>query len=414
MRIPHILFGLFLAASSPAAQWYKGNLHTHSLWSDGDHFPEMIAGMYKENGYDFLTITDHNIMHDVDKWIPVTKERSRDVAYEKYLKHWGKDWVETRKTDKGQLQVRLKHYSEYEPKLNEPGKFLLIKSEEVTARYLTSPVHINAANIQYKITPETGESVYDVMQKNVDAILAHGKETGRPVLPHINHPNFGWAVTAEELMRVRGENFFEVYNGHPAVRNRGDATHAGLEKVWDIINARRLTELDLPLMYGLATDDTHHYHQTDSKKSNSLRGWVQVRAGKLSAKDLIAAMKRGDFYSSTGVTLRNVKATKSGYQVNVKPEKGVTYTIRFIGTLKDHDATNTPIRNKAGEKLRLTHRYSDDIGKVLKEVKGTKASYRFTGEELYVRAKVISDKPQTNPINADDLEVAWTQPVRPQ
>ncbi|MGB0578634.1 MAG: PHP domain-containing protein [Limisphaerales bacterium] len=413
MRQFCILLLALAATSAHSARWYKGNLHTHSLWSDGDHFPEMIAGIYKENGYDFLTITDHNIMHDVEKWIPVTKERSRDVAYEKYLKQWGKDWVKTRKNAKGQLEVRLKHYSEYEPKLNEPGKFLLIKSEEVTARFLTSPVHINAANIQYKITPETGDSVYDVMQKNVDAILAHGKKTGRPVLPHINHPNFGWAVTAEELMRVRGENFFEVYNGHPSVRNRGDATHAGLEKVWDIINARRLTELNLPLMFGLATDDTHNYHQTNSKKSNGLRGWVQVRAEELSAKELIAAMKRGDFYSSTGVILRNVNVTKTDYHVSVKPEKGVNYTIQFIGTLKGYDRTNTPIHNKAGEKLRLTHRYSEDVGEVLKEVKGSKASYKFKGNELYVRAKVISDKPQTNPINADDLEVAWTQPVRP-
>ena len=23
--------------------WYKGNTHTHSLWSDGNDFPEMIA-----------------------------------------------------------------------------------------------------------------------------------------------------------------------------------------------------------------------------------------------------------------------------------------------------------------------------------------------------------------------------------
>lgn len=86
MRLPHILLGLLVATSVHAANWYKGNLHTHSLWSDGDHFPEMIAGMYKGNGYDFLTITDHNIMHDQEKWIPVTKARSRDIAYEKYLK----------------------------------------------------------------------------------------------------------------------------------------------------------------------------------------------------------------------------------------------------------------------------------------------------------------------------------------
>jgi hypothetical protein len=39
--------------------------------------------------------------------------------------------------------------------------------------------------------------------------------------------------------------------------------------------------------------------------------------------------------------------------------------------------------------------------------------YRMTGNELYVRAKVISTKPQTNPYQKDDVEVAWTQPVVP-
>ena len=29
--------------AADAPQWWKGNLHTHSLWSDGDDYPEMIT-----------------------------------------------------------------------------------------------------------------------------------------------------------------------------------------------------------------------------------------------------------------------------------------------------------------------------------------------------------------------------------
>jgi len=68
------------------------------------------------------------------------------------------------------------------------------------------------------------------MQKNVDAVLAQEKKTGQPMFPHINHPNFGWGITAEELAQVRGERFFEVYNGHPGVRNYGDEAHASVER----------------------------------------------------------------------------------------------------------------------------------------------------------------------------------------
>ena len=42
--------------------WRRGNMHTHSLWSDGDDYPEMIAAWYKERGYQFLVFTDHNTL----------------------------------------------------------------------------------------------------------------------------------------------------------------------------------------------------------------------------------------------------------------------------------------------------------------------------------------------------------------
>ena len=215
-------------------------------------------------------------------------------------------------------------------------------------------------------------------------------------------------------MQIRGGQFFEVYNGHPLVFNEGDATHAGTERVWDIINARRLTELDLPPMLGLATDDTHNYHETDSKKSNAGRGWVMVRSESLTADALINAMKRGDFYASSGVTLDHLEISPNGIHIGVKPEPGVEYTIEFVGTRKDFQRDHQPHYNSAGEKLRLTHRYSDDIGTVLQSSKGTGARYKFVGDELFVRARIISTKAQRNPIHDGDLETAWTQPVSPK
>ncbi|MCA9270952.1 MAG: hypothetical protein KDA41_20870, partial [Planctomycetales bacterium] len=38
----------------PPLRWFKGNIHTHSLWSDGDDFPEMIAEWYRTHDYNFL------------------------------------------------------------------------------------------------------------------------------------------------------------------------------------------------------------------------------------------------------------------------------------------------------------------------------------------------------------------------
>ena len=52
------------AAQAPAARWFKGNLHAHSINSDGDSPPYELAAWYKRNGYHFLAITDHNTFTD--------------------------------------------------------------------------------------------------------------------------------------------------------------------------------------------------------------------------------------------------------------------------------------------------------------------------------------------------------------
>ena len=48
-HFPLLAFALTAALplSAAEARWWKGNLHTHSLWSDGDDYPEMIADWYR-------------------------------------------------------------------------------------------------------------------------------------------------------------------------------------------------------------------------------------------------------------------------------------------------------------------------------------------------------------------------------
>src|SRR5680860_273227 len=48
--------------------WYKGNLHTHSYWSDGDEFPEVIMEWYKSNGYNSVSYT-HLRAHETDSYL---------------------------------------------------------------------------------------------------------------------------------------------------------------------------------------------------------------------------------------------------------------------------------------------------------------------------------------------------------
>lgn len=389
-------------------QWYRGNIHTHSLWSDGDDYLEMIALWYRDHEYDFLCFTDHNVLATTERWSNVEKNKGGRKAYEK-LKARFPDWIDERQQD-GRLEVRLRTFPEVAEKIGMPGQFLLIQGEEVTNSFGRLPVHMNATNVQDLIPPPKAESITEMIQTTTDLVISQRERTGEPMLVHLNHPNYGYGITAEDLMPVRGENFFEVYNGHPGVNNAGDEQRASTERIWDIILTKRIAELGLPLMYGLANDDGHNYHNIPSRASEPGRGWVMVLADELSPAALIAAMERGEFYASSGVSLREMKATAKGLSVAVKSDPGVTYTIDFIGTRKDYDPTSQPVLDKSGKPLRTTQRYSDDIGQTFQTVEGPEAIYEFTPDDLYVRARIISSRKHPNPSRVGEYERAWTQP----
>ena len=374
------------SAITKESKWYKGNLHTHSYWSDGDEFPEPILDWYKSQGYHFLSLTDHNTLAEGDKWIEIKEDSIYQNAFKKYLDTYGSKWVEY-KIDSGKTLVKLKTYAEYKSKFEEPGKFLTIQSEEITDSFEDKPLHMNATNLEQKINPSGGGSVAEVLQNNLDQVLKQRKETGTPMFPHVNHPNFGYGVDLEDMISLKGERFFEVYNGHPMVHNMGDSVHISTENMWDLINISYLKDKK-PIMYGLATDDSHHYHKKGSTWSNAGRGWVMVQADTLSSKSLINAMEDGKFYASTGVQLREISNTSNQLFIEVATEPETTFTIDFIGCLKGETET-----------------------RILKTVQGQKAKYKIPENLLFVRSKITSSKKQDNPIEGLIFEMAWTQPV---
>ncbi len=407
-----VVVALFSAgcSSAPESTWYKGNLHTHSFWSDGDDFPETIAAWYVSEGYDFLAISDHNVIADAERWLGISKTHLRYQTYLSYSGQSPEGWVESRETVDS-VFVRLKKYEEYASRFEEAGVFLMIRGEEVTTRFESKPVHINATNVAEYVEPLGGTSVVDVMQKKVDAILAQGERLNRPVMPHINHPNFGWGVRADELAQIDGERFFEVYNGHPSVNNEGDSLRMSMEKMWDVVNTIRLRN-DKPLMFGIGTDDAHHFQEQGIGKANAGRGWVMVQADALSAESIIPAMEEGNFYASSGVMLSEVTFDGNEVTVTVETEEGVSYRIDFFGTMKGQELETVEISDPESGEF-LAYRYSDEIGQLLQSVEGPAATFTFTGKEMFVRGRVTSSTVKHNPNFSGEFERAWMQPVQP-
>lgn len=306
------------AIPGSSLRWFKGNTHTHTLNSDGDSTPDDVVRWYRERGYQFLVLTDHNFLTSVDG-------------------------------------LNALHGA------NE--KFLIVKGEEVTSSFNSKSVHVNGLDVASLVQPtRNAASVLETIQGNVDAIR---KVNG---VPHINHPNFQWSITPEELRQVKNNRLFEIYNGHPTVHNEGGGGVPGLEQIWDQLLAQGI------LLYGVAVDDAHVFKQPGNPNvAGPGRGWVAVRAARLEARALLEALERGDFYASTGVELSDVTTTASSMTVAVRPQGDFKYRIRFIG--------------KGGQ--------------VLNESIEPTATYTFTGAEGYVRAKVIDSGGRA----------AWVQPV---
>jgi hypothetical protein len=309
-----------VTAAQPAGEttrWFKGNTHTHTLNSDGDSTPDEVVRWYREHGYQFLVLTDHNFLTSVDT-------------------------------------LQALHGADQ--------KFLVIRGEEVTDRFGEKPLHVNGLDVSRLVPPQGGTSVVDVLQRNVDAIR---RENG---IPHVNHPNFRWAVTADELRQVRNTRLFEVYNGHPQVNNLGGGGIPGLEEAWDAILSSGT------ILYGIAVDDAHTFKAPGNPDvAGPGRGWVMVRASKLEPRGVLEALERGDFYASTGVVLDDVRSDAKQMTVRVRADAFAKYRIQFIGKQ----------------------------GRVLRESTETSATYVFTGDEGYVRARVLESNGR----------MAWVQPV---
>ena len=241
---------------SGPTRWFKGNTHTHTLNSDGDSTPDDVVRWYREHGYQFLVLTDHNFHTRVDG-------------------------------------LNALHAAD--------ERFLVIRGEEITSTAGGKPVHVNGLDIAgasvHRRAPRS--SIAEVLQRSIDAIR------GASGVPHINHPNFQWAMTTEDLRQVRNYELLEIFNGHPEVNNAGGGGVPGLEEIWDPLLSNGT------LVYGIAVDDAHVFKQPGNPAvAGPGRGWVMVRAGQLEPRASLESLERGDFYASTGVVLDNIETTR--------------------------------------------------------------------------------------------------------
>ena len=323
-----------------STQWYKGNTHAHTvICGHADSTPEDVARWYLDRGYHFLVLSEHN--HFIDP---------REVAL-----------PENRRDD-----------------------FILIPGEEVTGH---KTVHTTAMNVSGLVDwTFDHEQRSAIIQNHVDGTIDAG---GVPIL---NHPNFGYAVSADDMLAVDRLHLFELYNGHPTVHNEGDPDHPSTETIWDELLTAGM------VIYAVASDDAHHFAKWGPTQSNPGRGWLMVDADTLTPDAVTDAIRRGDFYATSGVILKRVTRGQDFYEVRVN--RWATWRARRSDLLVG--------RSVIGKNRGFLIEWIGPGGEVLSSHRATRSRYRITDEHAYVRARISFTRRTPT---GDEAFYAWTQPV---
>ena len=224
--------------------WLRGNLHCHSTRSDGDSLPEVVARAYRDGGFDFVSITDHN---------------HRTAA-----EHCG----------------------------NIGHTFIVLPGCEYSFKHGTVNTHVNGIGVSESLRPpgRTCMNVADALQAGVDQALAQNAFT------FINHPNWLWSFGAEVIGQVRHAHAFELWNGGWTCNSLGDATHPSSEAMWDTLLSAGQK------IFAVATDDCHRFTQSRQPQHDPpFSGWVVVDAAERNAESILSALKSGHFCATNGL-----------------------------------------------------------------------------------------------------------------
>jgi len=419
------------ALAAPKKHWFKGNLHMHNQWSDGEPLPEWAVDWYKSHGYHFICPSDHNIFQADDlrfdgfgfKNPPANRAAFKNETslwkvlspvpgwpkltqahVDQTVTRFGKDSVRTI-TVGGQTYVRMKPFAELETQFAEPGKFLMIPGYEQTGGVSSDQqVHANFINVRKVFPYVSAATPKEILERT----FAKGRETyaGQDYLFTANHPLWRYYdYSPADLIALPQIRLLELNNN--GIDKAFEANPQGWkpEKFWDVVNAHRAAH-DQPLLLGFGSDDRHSY-------APAPKGWTVVRAANLCTREVLAAISAGDFYASNGLDFADIRFDGKTLSVKIDVRQEGSYRIQFLGTKKDYDPSRRVVAVEKGPRCpaRKIDVYSDGIGVVLDTVEGTEGAYTLKSDDLYVRAKILKVAADLKP-DWQSQPAAWTQPYK--
>ena len=235
--------------------FFRGNLHTHSTRSDGVLEPGEVCRRYQAEGYDFIALTDHFVgLFDY----PITD--TTNCRNEKFTTLFGAE-LHTGEMENGFLW------------------------------------HILAVGLPLDFTPPDAPNFEVINGSETAASLAQrARDAGAFVA--IAHPHWS-GMSRADARTIDAAHAVEIYNHGCAVDNdRGD----GFMTLEQMLNEGRQLNL-------IATDDAHF------NTPDHFGGWVMVKATENTPEALLGALKAGEFYSSTGPQIHDIRVSDDSVEI---------------------------------------------------------------------------------------------------
>lgn len=252
-----------LSAFTAPGRFWRGNLHTHSNLSDGVLSPAEVCRRYADEGYDFICLSDH------------------------LVGRYGYPIADT-------IPFRTNGFT------------TVLGAEVHTDRMANGEIwHILAVGLPQDFArPEAPDFEGANSRETAAALARRCAEAGAFVA--IAHPEWN-GMTAADALLIDAAHAVEIYNHGCAVEcDRGEGT-AILDHL--LAQGRRLT--------ACATDDAHF------AGPDHFGGWVMVKAPEADPDSLLRALKAGEYYSSQGPRLHDLRFEGEEIVIHCSPAERV-------------------------------------------------------------------------------------------
>lgn len=269
-----------LAFDRPGRFW-RGNLHTHSNLSDGCLEPEEVCRRYRDEGYDFIALTDHFIGKYGYPIADTTAFRTKD--------------------------------------------FTTILGAELHSGAMENGElwHILAVGLPPDFAQPNTPGFIPVEDQENGAELAQ-RARGAGAFVAVAHPEWS-GLTMADARTIAAAHAIEVYNHGCATGC--DRPHGFYTLDQLLTEGRQLTLC--------ATDDAHF------TEPDHFGGWVMVKAEENDPDALLSALKEGAFYSSTGPEIRGIYWNENTVTIECSAAVSVIVQGQGSATVATHGASMT-------------------------------------------------------------------------